>query len=68
MAYSDTDFHRADKMPSRAHVSLRRAGADEAELLANYPTLSPSDLEAAWTYQRYNIEEIEQAIVAQHDV
>ncbi len=59
---------RNTRIPVWLLVSLHRAGADEAELLENYPALSPPDLEAAWIYQRDNLEEIEQAIAAQDDV
>jgi uncharacterized protein (DUF433 family) len=31
-------------------VSFRHQGADEAELLRNYPTLTSLDLNAAWIY------------------
>ncbi len=53
---------RSTRIPVWLLVSLRREGADETELLENYPALSPSDLEAAWAYQRDNPEELEQAI------
>jgi uncharacterized protein (DUF433 family) len=43
-------------------VLLRRGGKADAELLADYPTLTPDDLDAAWDYFRRNPVEIEQSI------
>jgi uncharacterized protein (DUF433 family) len=43
-------------------VALKRVGSTDAELLANYPTLTQRDLDAAWEYQRLNADEINEAI------
>jgi uncharacterized protein (DUF433 family) len=43
-------------------VLARRRGQCDADLLADYPTLTPADLDAAWDYFRRNPAEIEQAI------
>lgn len=46
----------------------RRAGASDAELLADYPDLTRGDLEAAWQYVSTHAEEIENAIRANNEV
>ncbi len=46
----------------------RRAGASDAELLADYPDLTRADLEAAWQYVSTHAEEIENAIRANNEV
>lgn len=46
----------------------KRAGASEADLLADYPGLSQEDLEAAWRYVSTHPQEIESAIQANNDV
>ena len=45
-------------------VSLHQQGADEAELLRNYPGLSDRDLENAWRYYDRHREEIDRIIVS----
>jgi uncharacterized protein (DUF433 family) len=42
--------------------NCRRLGMDDAQILSSYPSLTPTDLEAAWDYVAANREEIEQAI------
>ena len=42
----------------------RRQGASDAELLQDYPGLSPADLASAWSYVRKHQEEIDCAIQA----
>src|SRR4051812_37306369 len=43
-------------------VMDRKLGMTDAEVLASYPTLTPTDLDAAWRYYRENPVEIERAI------
>ncbi len=58
---------RQTRIPVWTLVSLRSQGAKEKELLDNYPSLSPTDLEAAWDYYQHHKNEIDQAIAAQDD-
>ena len=48
-------------------VAFRRDGTTDAEILANYPTLTPEDLAAAWEYDRLHPMEIEDAIRANEE-
>ncbi|MEO0768460.1 MAG: DUF433 domain-containing protein [Cyanobacteria bacterium J06649_4] len=50
------------RIPVWTLVSLRQQGADSAELLRNYPSLSQADLDAAWAYYRDWSEEIDTEI------
>lgn len=43
-------------------VSFRQQGASEEELLRNYPTITPEDLEAAWSYYKEHSQEIDRVI------
>ena len=45
-------------------VSFMRQGMTDAELLANYPTLTAEDLDAARVYYRQHPDEIDEAITA----
>ncbi|MGB3769233.1 MAG: DUF433 domain-containing protein [Phormidesmis sp.] len=54
---------RNTRIPVWVLVSLRQQGADNAELLRNYPGLTQADLESAWAYHAQHSDEIEQAIV-----
>lgn len=47
--------------------ALRRNGRSEAELLADYPTLTAEDLANAWHYARSHREEMDQEIAANGD-
>ena len=42
--------------------NCRRLGMPDAQILSTYPSLPPSELDAAWDYVAANHEEIEQAI------
>lgn len=42
-------------------VAFKKGGMGDEEILANYPTLTPQALAAAWEYYRLHPEEIEQA-------
>jgi uncharacterized protein (DUF433 family) len=55
---------RNTRIPVWTLVSLRQQGADEAELLRNYPGLSDRDLENAWLYYEIHREEIDRIIVS----
>lgn len=58
---------RNTRIPVWTLVSFRQQGADNDELLRNYPSLIPADLEAAWTYYESHRDEIDQAISAEED-
>ena len=53
---------RGRRIPVWLLVEWRRLGQTDAELLDAYPTLSQSDLEAAWQYYGSHREEIERSI------
>jgi uncharacterized protein (DUF433 family) len=58
---------RNTRIPVWTLVSFRHQGADEAELLRNYPSLIPQDLIAAWDYYEQNSLEIDLIITAQNE-
>jgi uncharacterized protein (DUF433 family) len=41
---------------------LKELGADDKQLLADFPTLLPADLPAVWEYVKQNEDEIRAAI------
>jgi hypothetical protein len=43
-------------------VNYRRLGGPDANLLRDYPSLTPADLDAAWEYAAANPQEIDRAI------
>lgn len=53
---------RETRIPVWVLVNYRRLGASDTEILQAYPSLTPSDLEAAWTYAAANAAEIDCAI------
>jgi uncharacterized protein (DUF433 family) len=55
---------RNTRIPVWTLVAFRKQGADEEELLRNYPTLSKRDLSAAWAYYEQHREEGDRAIAA----
>ena len=55
---------RNTRIPIWTLVSFRHQGADEAELLRNYPTLTSLDLNAAWIYYDSHSAEINTIIAA----
>lgn len=55
---------RNTRIPIWTLVSFSLQGANDDELLRNYPNLSPADLSAAWTYYSQHRDEIDQAIAA----
>ncbi len=55
---------RNTRIPVWTLVSFRQQGADDAELLRNYPSLTPLDLDAAWMYYNHHRGEIDTQITA----
>jgi len=53
---------RGHRIPVWVLVGYRRLGKSDADLLRDYPSLTPTDLEAAWEYAAANSEEINRAI------
>lgn len=51
---------RNTRIPVWLLVSFRNQGASNQELLRNYPSLTLTDLEAAWDYYRNHKDEIDQ--------
>ncbi|MEN8219215.1 MAG: DUF433 domain-containing protein [Pseudomonadota bacterium] len=58
---------RNTRIPVWTLVSLRSQGATDNELFEDYPSLSQTDLDAAWAYYQHHKDEIDQAIAAQDD-
>ena len=56
---------RDTRVPVWTLQRLRELGRTDEQLLADYPTLGPEDLPAAWEYVRLHGEEIRQAIARQ---
>lgn len=55
------------RIPVWLLAALRRNGRSEAQLLADYPTLTAEDLANAWNYARSHQEEIDHEIAANGD-
>ena len=53
---------RGHRIPVWVLVGYRRLKKTDADLLRDYPSLTPADLQAAWEYYRAHPEEIDQAI------
>jgi len=53
---------RGTRIPVWVLVNWRRRGVSDAELLRGYPSLTATDLEAAWEYAAANLKEIDAAI------
>jgi hypothetical protein len=56
---------RNTRIPVWVLVSLRQQGANDRELLENYPSLTSEDLIAAWDYYKQYRSEIDLVIVTQ---
>ena len=56
---------RQTRIPVWLLVRLKQLGRDEPGLLLDYPSLTVDDLNAAWSYHRRHVEEIEAAIADQ---
>ena len=50
------------RIPVWTLIEFRRAGANDAELIQNFPSLDATALKAAWKYAEENKDEIERAI------
>lgn len=53
---------RATRIPVWLLVLSRKQGRTDDQFLADYPALTPADLDAGWTYYRANAVEVERAI------
>ena len=53
---------RDTRIPVWTLQRLRELGRTDRELLDDYPTLTPADIEAAWDYASRHAEEIGEAI------
>ena len=58
---------RDTRIPVWTLVSLKQQGAEEEELLRNFPGLTPIDLEQAWVYYDRHQAEIDSTIAAHHE-
>jgi uncharacterized protein (DUF433 family) len=58
---------RSTRIPIWTLISLQHQGADDNELLHNFPGLTPSDLTVARAYYASHAEEIDSAIADIHD-
>ncbi len=53
---------RGHRIPVWVLAGYRQLGKSDAELLRDYPSLVPADLDAAWEYAAANPQEIDRAI------
>jgi len=53
---------RDSRIPVWVLVNYRRLGGSDRDLLRDYPSLTPADLEAAWGYAAAHQDEIDRAI------
>jgi uncharacterized protein (DUF433 family) len=53
---------RDTRIPVWVLVNYRRLGGSDADLLRDYPSLTPADLEAPWDYYAANRDQIDRAI------
>jgi uncharacterized protein (DUF433 family) len=58
---------RNTRIPVWSLIAWRSQGVTDERLLEMYPTLSPSDLDAAWNYYLSNRDEIDQDIKSNED-
>jgi uncharacterized protein (DUF433 family) len=58
---------RGTRIPVWTLVSLQQQGADQAELLRNFPSLTPEHLQQVWDYYNRHREEIDQAIASHQE-
>jgi len=58
---------RNTRIPVWVLVSLRQQGANDRELLENYPSLTSEDLIAAWDYYKQYGSELDLAIATQNE-
>ncbi len=50
---------RHTRIPVWTLIGFQRLGRSETELLADYPSLAPADLDAVWVYYRDHTTEID---------
>ncbi|GAA6618977.1 DUF433 domain-containing protein [Scytonema sp. NUACC26] len=53
---------RNTRIPVWTLVAFRQQGADDEELLRNYPALNTDDLTAAWIYYEQHREQLDRAV------
>jgi len=58
---------RDTRIPVWILVNYRRLGGTDNQILADYPLLTPDDLEFGWVYAAANREEIDSAILENED-
>jgi uncharacterized protein (DUF433 family) len=58
---------RNTRIPVWTIISFRQQGADKAELLRNYPGLTPEDIIAAQTYYEQHRQEIDRVIASHQE-
>ena len=58
---------RNTRVPVWTLVRFKQLGADDADILANYPSLTQDDLHAAWDYYELHRDEINRAIREQEE-
>ena len=56
---------RNTRIPVWTLISFCKLGASEPELLADYPSLTPADMDAVWAYYREHTAEVDAAIADQ---
>jgi uncharacterized protein (DUF433 family) len=56
---------RDTRIPVWTLVGLQKLGRTEAQLLEDYPSLTPADMDAVWAYYRTHTAEIDAAIAAE---
>lgn len=54
---------RNTRIPVWTLVAFRQQGADDEELLRNYPTLTTDDLTSAWVYYEHHRKQLDRAII-----
>ncbi|MBR8838393.1 MAG: DUF433 domain-containing protein [Stigonema ocellatum SAG 48.90 = DSM 106950] len=54
---------RNTRIPVWTLVAFRQQGADDQELLRNYPALTTDDLTAAWAYYEQHRSQLDPAII-----
>jgi uncharacterized protein (DUF433 family) len=55
---------RNTRIPVWTIVSFHLQGADQTEILRNFPNLTPQDLSSAWAYYENNRQEIDLVLAA----
>jgi type III restriction enzyme len=58
---------RRKRLPVWLLVEMRQNHEMDEDILANYPDLTPKDLEAAWEYYQLNKAEVDEALARQEE-